>query len=131
MEAKPRLLRHAPYLLVADVTRAAAYYQNVLGFRAEYSAGEPPQFAIHRRDGLAVMLRLAPEPARIVPNAAQGGAWDAFFWVAEARTLLEEFRARGALIAYDLVYQAAYQMDEFAVQDLDGYVLGFGQERPA
>lgn len=103
----------------------------MLGFRAEYRAGEPPVFAIHSRDGLAVMLRLAPAATKITPSEAQGGTWDAFFWVADVRALLEELRARGAMIAYDLVYQAAYQMDEFAVRDLDGYVLGFGQERAA
>jgi catechol 2,3-dioxygenase-like lactoylglutathione lyase family enzyme len=128
MESKSQLLRHAPYFLVADVAQAAAYYQDVLGFRSEYCAGEPPQFAIHSRDGLAVMLRLAPDAAKIVPSAAQGGTWDAFFWVTDVRALLEELRSRGALIAYELVYQAAYRMDEFAVRDLDGYVLGFGQE---
>ena len=129
METKSQLLRHAPYLLVADVAKAAAYYRDVLGFASEYSAGAPPVFAIHSRDGLAVMLRLAPDAAKITPSEAQGGTWDAFFWVADVRALLAEFRARGAIIAYDLVYQAAYHMDEFAVRDLDGYVLGFGQAR--
>jgi hypothetical protein len=45
------------------------------------------------------------------------------------RTLLNELRSSGATLVYDLVYQDAYNMDEFAVRDLDGYILGFGQAR--
>lgn len=65
METNQQLLRHAPYFLVADVAKATAYYENVLGFRSEYSAGEPPQFAIHSRDGLALMLRLVPDATKV------------------------------------------------------------------
>lgn len=123
------LTRGAPYFIVADVDKASAYYQRVLGFAAEYTAGSPAQFAINSRDGLPVMLRLASPGTLIVPNDAQGGTWDAFFWTTDVRALLEELRSKGAMLAYDLIYQDAYHMDEFAVRDLDGYVLGFGQTR--
>jgi catechol 2,3-dioxygenase-like lactoylglutathione lyase family enzyme len=123
------LTRSAPYFIVADVDKASAYYDRVLGFRSEYLAGTPAQFAIHSRDGLPVMLRLAAPGAAIVPNAAQGGTWDAFFWTNDVRALRDELVAKGAPLAYDLVYQEAYRMDEFAVRDLDGYVLGFGQAK--
>jgi hypothetical protein len=45
------------------------------------------------------------------------------------RALHEELRTRGAQVAYDVKYQAEYHMDECAFRDLDGHVLGFGQER--
>jgi hypothetical protein len=38
-----------------------------------------------------------------------------------------ELRANGADIVYGPVVQDAYQMEEFAVRDREGYVLGFGQ----
>jgi uncharacterized glyoxalase superfamily protein PhnB len=125
---KQLLLRSAPYFPVADVSKAAAYYETVLGFQCEYIAGGPPVFAIVSRDGLAVMLRLAADAARIVPNERQGGTWDVFFWVNDAQALYDELRARGAEIVYDPVIQTEYHMKEFAVRDADGYVLGFGQE---
>lgn len=125
------LTRGAPYFIVADVDRASEYYERVLGFTAEYKAGSPGQFAINSRDGLPVMFRLATPGTVIVPNAAQGGTWDAFFWTSDVRGLLKELRSSGATLAYDLTYQAAYHMDEFAIRDLDGYVLGFGEARQA
>ena len=124
-----QLLRSAPYFPVADVEQAAAHYEGVLGFRREYVAGTPPQFAIMSRDGLAIMLRVVAAPEQISPNEKQGGTWDAFFWVRDARALHAELHARGADIVYGPIVQDAYQMEEFAVRDREGYVLGFGQAR--
>jgi hypothetical protein len=105
----------------------------VLGFRREYVGGTPPEFAIVSRDGLPIMLRLVNRGRDIVPNERQGGTWDAFFWVRDAQGLHQEMVSRGADIVYGPLVQDAYQMQEFAVRDRDGYVLGFGQplERPA
>ena len=122
-----QLLRSAPYFPVADVERSAAHYERVLGFRREYVGGTPPQFAILSRDALPIMLRLVATPEHISPNEKQGGTWDAFFWVRDARALHAELRANGADIVYGPMVQEAYQMEEFAVRDRDGYVLGFGQ----
>ena len=128
-----QLLRSAPYFPVADLERSAAHYEDVLGFRREYVGGSPPQFAILSRDGLPIMLRLVASPEQIKPNEKQGGTWDAFFWVRDARALHAEMRANNADIVYGPIVQDAYQMEEFAVRDREGYVIGFGQplERPA
>ena len=75
------------------------------------------------------MLRLVDASTRIVPNEQQGGTWDVFYWVRDVRALHQELRDRGAEVAYDVVYQGDYQMDECAFRDPDGHVLGFGQER--
>ncbi len=122
-----KLLRSAPYFPVADVALSASYYERVLGFAAEYSVGTPPEFAICSRDGLAIMLRRVPAPELIVPNEKQGGTWDVFFWVDDVQALHEAFAAKGADVVYGPLLQEAYHMQEFAVRDHDGYVLGFGQ----
>ncbi|MGH9146929.1 MAG: hypothetical protein ACRD1Q_09480, partial [Vicinamibacterales bacterium] len=57
----------------------------------------------------------------------QGGTWDAFFWVRDARALHAELEGKGADVVYGPIVQEAYQMEEFAVRDREGYVLGFGQ----
>lgn len=123
----PQLLRCAPYFPVADVERSVAYYDRVLGFRLDYAGGSPPRFAIVSRDGLPVMLRMVDGPDRIRPSEQQGGTWDAFFWVRDVRALHAELQSKGADVVYGPIYQAEYQMDEFAVRDSDGHVLGFGQ----
>ena len=124
------LLRSAPYFPVSDVAGSAAFYENVLGFTPEYLAGEPVQFAICSRDGLAIMLRRVSAPEHIRPSEAQGGTWDAFFWVDDAHALHAELSARGATIVYGPLIQEGYHMKEFAVRDTDGHVLGFGESLP-
>ena len=124
---EPQLLRGAPYFPVADLEQAAAHYEGVLGFHRDYTGGTPPQFVIVSRDGQAIMLRHVAEAARIVPNEKQGGTWDVFFWVRDARALHAELVANGADVVYGPILQEAYHMEEFAVRDREGYVLGFGQ----
>ena len=85
------------------------------------------RFAIVSRDGLAIMLRAVEDPAAIVPNERQGGTWDAFFWVDAAASLHQELASRGADVVYGPLIQEEYGMKEFAVRDVDGHVLGFGQ----
>ena len=122
-----RILRAAPYFPVADVASTGAWYREVLGFDCEYSAGDPPEFAMATRDGFTVMLKRVARPDRIVPNESQGGTWDAFFWVDDVEALRAELASRGAPVVYGPVVQH-YGMKEFAVRDPNGYVLGFGQE---
>jgi catechol 2,3-dioxygenase-like lactoylglutathione lyase family enzyme len=125
-----QLIRSSPYFPVANVERTSTYYQTVLGFRTVYAGGTPPRFAIVSRDGLAIMLRLVPDAAAIVPSERQGGTWDAFFWVNDAQSLCDELRANGADIVYGPIIQTEYDMKEFAARDPDGHVLGFGQDWP-
>ena len=126
-----KLLRHAPYFPVADVEQTLSFYQRVLGFRCEYSAGDPLQFAICSRDGFAIMLRRVSKAALIVPIEKQGGTWEAFFWVSDAEALHAELESKGADIVYGPLIQESYHMKEFAIRDCDGHVLGFGEALPA
>jgi catechol 2,3-dioxygenase-like lactoylglutathione lyase family enzyme len=123
-----QLLRSAPYFPVADVAASARYYGKVLGFTSDYAAGN--EFAIVSRDGLSIMLRRVADASKIVPNEAQGGTWEAFFWVTDAQSLHDELLANGADVVYGPIIQTAYGMKEFAVRDADGHVLGFGQDWP-
>ena len=128
MSTAPQLLRGAPYFPVPDVERSVVHYERVFGFARDNLAGTPPEFAMVSRDGLCIMLRRVS--GRISPNEQQGGTWDAFFWVRDVRALHEELKSRGAVIVYGPIVQQAYNMEEFAVRDGDGYVLGFGQPMP-
>ena len=100
-----KLLRSAPYFPVADVALSATHYKDVLGFDIEYAAGDPPQFAICSRDGLAIMLRRVSAPDLIRPNESQGGTWDAFFWIVDAIVLHAELVERGAIVVYGPILQ--------------------------
>jgi len=129
--ATKQILGSAPYFLVADVKKAAEYYRDVLGFSYPFLWGEPPSFAMPKRDGHIVMRSQFCDAQRISPNRKTAGdddRWDAYFWVLDAEALFREFQSKGANVVYAPTIIEAYDMKEFAVQDLDGYVLAFGQD---
>lgn len=68
-----KLLRSAPYFPVSNVERSAPFYEEILGFCREYSAGTPLQLAICSRDALAIMQRKVLESDLIMPDEKQGG----------------------------------------------------------
>lgn len=122
-----RLVEIAPQFFVADITRAANYYRDVLGFRIERLWGEPPCFCIPYRDGATLMLSQTADLSRIRPNGSDGCSWDAYIWVKDADALYAELAAAGAQIVHLPVYRKEYGNQEFAVRDPDGYIIGFGQ----
>ena len=110
-----KLLRSAPYFPVSNVERSAPFYEEILGFCREYSAGTPLQLAICSRDALAIMQRKVLESDLIVPNEKQGGTWDAFFWVSDVQALHVELHTKAADIVYGPLIQEAYQIKQLPV----------------
>jgi len=116
----------APFFFVTDVVKAAAYYRDVLGFTYERLWGNPPRFCMPYREDIVFMLCQAEDKTRIHPNGGAEESWDAHVWVRDADHLFEEFRSKGARIAYEPLTRTLYGSREFAVRDLDGYVIAFG-----
>lgn len=123
--AEGQLHAIAPLFFVADVAKAAAYYRNVLGFGFDKIWGDPPCFCMPHRDGLTVMLQEPDDKTRIRPNGADGCSWGAYVWVSDADALFATFQANGADIVYQVVNRDCYGNREFAVRDLDGYIIAF------
>jgi uncharacterized glyoxalase superfamily protein PhnB len=128
MQSDKQFLGIAPYFFVRDINKAVAYYRDVLGFKVEKIWGEPPCFAMPSRDGLIVMLSEQCDESRIRPNGADGEFWDAYIWVKDADKLFAEFKSKGATVVYEPVDREFYGNREFAVKDLDGYVLAFAHD---
>jgi uncharacterized glyoxalase superfamily protein PhnB len=122
------LLAIAPLFFVADVAKAAAHYRDVLGFTFERIWGDPPCFCMPHRDGLTVMLSEVDDKSRIRPNGSDGCSWDAYVWVRDADALFAAFKAGGALIVHEPVDREYYGNREFAVRDLDGYIIAFAHD---
>jgi uncharacterized glyoxalase superfamily protein PhnB len=127
-EEQARLTASAPVLLVKDVVAAANYYRDALGFSYEKIWGEPPDFVILWRDGMAIMLQQVSDPRLVVPHwTVAENMWNIYFWVSDADALYQELISRGAKIDYTLC-DKPYGCREFGVQDLDGHDIGFGQK---
>ncbi len=125
-----KLFGIAPYFFVRDVVKAAEYYRDALGFSYAQFWGVPPVFCMPRRDGVTIMLSQTQDTSIIRPNAKARGdeSWDAYVWVKDADALYAEVAPRGAIIAYEPVLQDEYGNREFAVRDLDEYLIAFGSD---
>jgi predicted enzyme related to lactoylglutathione lyase len=116
----------SPVLLVADLDRSVAYYSERLGFECEVY-GDPPNFAAANRDGLTILLALAPESANLVPHwHIVENMWNIYIRVDDADAMYAEVQERGAPIDYT-IYDAPHGFREFGVQDPDGHDIAFGQ----
>lgn len=126
---KARLTASSAILLSKDVPAAARHYAEKLGFDVANSYGEPPCFVILHRDGCYLMLAGVDDAKHVVPHwKVRDKTSNVYFWVDDADSLCEEFKARGATIDYGPCDQP-YGCREFGIQDLDGYDIAFGTYR--
>ncbi|MGI9400074.1 MAG: VOC family protein [Rhizobiaceae bacterium] len=124
---KARITEQAAVLLVSDINISISYWRDQLGFKAVVY-GEPPEFAIMRRDNASVMLSQKPADHEIVPYwKIKDKLWNAYFWIDDAKSMFEEFSKAGAKIDYGLCEQP-YGILEFGIQDPDGHDIAFGQD---
>ncbi len=121
----PKITGCAPVLLVRNVAKAAAYYRDQLGFDFQKLFGDPPYFAMVRRDGFTVMLAQTDQP--VIPNwQVVEKMWDIYCWVDDVDAVYAELQSRGAIIDYSL-YLAPHGVREFGVRDIDDHDIAFGQ----
>ena len=127
----PRIIEQAIVFVVRDVPASIDYWRDKLGFAVTGTWGEPPEFAMLKRDGSRIMLGKAKPDAEIMPYWKQReGLWNAYFWVDDAAAMFNDMKASGAKIDYEPHLQP-YGVLEFGVQDLDGHDIGFGQDMDA
>ncbi|MCC3373578.1 sigma-70 family RNA polymerase sigma factor [Cohnella sp. REN36] len=133
-KVKARIKNALQVRLVLDMSKAKDYYINVLGFTVD-------GWGHTEREGVGFLLQQAERKEDVRPNVKpskmelgdwQGPptSWDTYAYsdFDGVQALYEEFRAKGAMIAYDPIVEdmGERQWKEFAVRDLDGYIIVFG-----
>lgn len=106
-----------PGLAVSDVMAAVDFYADTLGFARGFTWGDPPTFAAVNL-GEAQLFLSAGTPC---PDGC-----DVFFVVDDVDALYAFHRAAGADVREE-IGDRPWGMRDYAVRDLDGYRLTFGQ----
>lgn len=120
------LLGIAPQFLVDDVDRALAYYRDKLGFAIDFQYER--FYGSVSRDGCAIHLKHAPKSDGEREHRRKNEHLDAFVRVSDVRALYAELQTRGAAVTRALE-DRPWNTTDFYVQDLDGYIICFSEER--
>ncbi|MDR0271243.1 sigma-70 family RNA polymerase sigma factor [Paenibacillus sp.] len=134
-KVKARIKNALQVRLVSNLIDAKKYYQEVLGFTVD-------DWGHVERDGVGFLLQQAAGPGDVRPNNKPAKnsypqdwpgpptSWDTYAYsdYEGVQSLYEEFVSRGAKIAYapQIEDMGDKKWKEFAVKDLDGYVIVFG-----
>ena len=107
--------------VVRDVLRSVEHYRDVLGFRTEFTYGQPTFYAGVERDGVVIHLQAASETKR------QPGHGAVNVFVTDVDALYHELKSRGARTLNE-PKDYPYGMRDFDTHDLDGNQVSFGSE---
>lgn len=124
-----RLTMVSPQFIVPDVTSAAEYYRDVLGFRILGYFQDPPVFAMVARDAVEIHFGKADDGAAASPNVLRrrGLGLDAYIWVNDLDALHAELQGRGAKII-EAPAVRVYKCYEMVVEDNFGFHLCFSMD---
>ena len=111
----------ATIFVVRDIARSLEHYRDALGFRVEFTYGDPTFYAGVERDNVLIHLQAAADTKR------QPGQSAVYVFVSDVDALHEELRSRGANVQ-KAPQDYPYGMRDFDVADLDGNHLSFGME---
>jgi uncharacterized glyoxalase superfamily protein PhnB len=126
----PALGRATPILFVRDVSAAAAFYRNQLGFQIDFLHGKPPFYGSVSRDRACLHLRFVSEPNFGALAEREKSLILATIQVADVKALFHEYESRGVDFAQALVRHPWGGLD-FQVRDPDGNVFSFVQHSRA
>ena len=110
----------ATLFVVKDVLQSVEHYRDVLGFRIEFTYGEPAFYAGVERDNVAIHLQAASETKR------QPGHGAINVFVTGVDALYQELKSRGARTMEEPA-DRPYGTRDFDIVDLDGNQLCFGE----
>ncbi len=121
-----KLVTVCPEWTVSDPLATGEFLRHALGFPIVDTWGDPPAYAIARREGATLHLRRATAPEQVRGNGA-ADVWDAYVRCTGVDELAAEFQLRGVPLERG-PEDKPYGMRELEVLDPDGYALCFGEE---
>lgn len=132
MEKAVQLKRLSPNLMVDDVNKTVAYYEDYLGFEVEMTMPEEGEsfWAIVKRGSASIMFQQHDFMLDEYPYFKEGPAGRSFLMYVEVigiQKLYESLKSNVKVSLVKDIYDTHYDMREFAIKDCNGYTLTFGE----
>jgi uncharacterized glyoxalase superfamily protein PhnB len=115
-----KLLKLTPVLRTKELAASTSFYVAVLGFKC---LAQSEEWVALERDDVEIMLAL---PNAHVPFERPQFTGSIYFQTDEVDAWWERLKSKGKVV-YP-IENFSYGMREFAVEDINGYCLQFGQE---
>ena len=119
-----RLKAALPILYVRDVTAAAAFWRDKLGFRIDFLHGHPAFYGAVSRDGACLHLKFVHHAVFGQGRVAEEGLIMAYVPVDNIKALFAEYQAKGVEFSQAPTLQA-WGGTDFHVLDPDGNRTAF------
>lgn len=121
-----------PNLMVKDVNKTVDFYKNILGFDVIATVPEEGVwvFAIMQSGSNMLMFQEEKSIKKEYPQLnkfEQSGGFTFYIHVDDVHALYDQLQGKAA-IAKDL-HQTFYGSTDFAIEDCNGYILTFSEER--
>jgi uncharacterized glyoxalase superfamily protein PhnB len=120
-----------PNLMVEDVSQTITFYQDTLGFTllATVPDSGPFDWAMLKRGEVTLMFQAKASLSDEIPALAGreiGGSLSFYIDVTDVKSLYEELQPKVRLA--QPLHTTFYGREEFAIIDLNGYILAFAAE---
>ena len=117
-----------PNLMVHDVNKTIEFYRDVLGFEFVASVPASGQFdwAMMKHGPVEIMFQSVASLAKDLPTFVKmgpGGTFTLFIKMDDSKGLYG--KVKGNVVIVQELTKTFYDMEEFSIKDLNGYVLTF------
>jgi lactoylglutathione lyase len=124
------LKKLTPNLMVEDVNRTVAFYQEVLGFELLTSVPEEGQlaWAMLKRGGVELMFQTRGSLTEELPGLGGkdiGGTLNLYIDVEDIQGLYTAIRDKVTVVTG--MHTTFYGANEIAIEDCNGYILTFAE----
>jgi uncharacterized glyoxalase superfamily protein PhnB len=115
-----KFLKITPHIPVPDVVKTVEWYKQHLNFSEEWYWGNPVSDGGCRRDELRVLFGKSSTPLN-TPNEMS-----LIFFVANVDAIFEEMQQKNLSVISPL-QQYDYNIKEFSIRDINGYIIRFAE----
>ena len=109
-----------PVIATSDVLGTVRYFEQTLGFRQQWTWGDPPVYAGVRAGGALLYVTHDPELASTIRERRL--APDIFLWVSDIDSVYAHHRATRADITEELAARP-WGIRQYVVREPNGYLL--------
>jgi len=120
-----------PVLMVKDVMETVDFYKNILGFSVKSTVPdkEPYVFAMMNADTVYVLLqeeKSMQEEYPLLEKFSISGTFTLYIPVTDVNEIFDRVKGKATIVKE--MHKTFYGAIEFAITDINGYVLVFSQE---